>query len=73
LRLPRMRDGLSALRMAVLYPFRRSIMCRYVHCELTRNAVLDLTTIVPATACHQKNYVATYSRFRLYETNSIGC
>jgi hypothetical protein len=37
-----MRDGLSALRMAVLCPFCRSSMCRYVHCELTRNEVLDL-------------------------------
>jgi hypothetical protein len=58
-----MRDGLSALRMAVLCPFRRSSMCRYVHRELTRNELLDLTPIVPTTACHQKNYVGTYSRF----------
>jgi hypothetical protein len=33
LRLPHMRDGLSALRMAVLCPFRRSSMGRYVHRE----------------------------------------
>jgi hypothetical protein len=52
LRLPHMRDGLSALRMAVLCPFRRSSMCRYMHRELTRNESLDLTIIVPATACH---------------------
>ena len=58
-----MRDGLSALGMAVLCPFRRSSMCRYVYRELTRNEVLDLITIVPATACHQKNYVGTYSRY----------
>jgi hypothetical protein len=32
-RLPHMRDGLSALRMAVWCPFRRSSMCRYVHRE----------------------------------------
>ena len=25
---------------------------------------LDLTTIVPATACHQRNYVETYSRYK---------
>ena len=58
-----MRDGLSALGMAVLCPFRRSSMCRYVYRELTRNEVLDLTTIIPAAACQQKNYVGTYSRF----------
>jgi hypothetical protein len=28
--------------MAVLCPFRRSSMCRYVHRELTRNELLDL-------------------------------
>ncbi len=27
-----------------------------------RNELLDLTTIVPATAYHQRNYVETYSR-----------
>jgi len=62
LRLPHMRDGLSARRMVVLSPFCRSSMGRYVHCELTRNELLDLTTVVSATACHQKNYVGTYSR-----------
>ena len=60
-----MRDGLSALRMAVLGPFRRSSMCRYMHRELTRNASLDLTALVSATACHQKHDVGTYSRFRV--------
>ena len=38
-------------------------MCRPVHCELVRNAWLDLTTIVPATPCHQRNYVEPYSRY----------
>jgi IstB-like ATP binding protein len=57
-----MRDGLSALRMAVWCPFRRSSMYRYMHRELTRNESLDLTAIVSATACHQKHYVGTYSR-----------
>jgi hypothetical protein len=28
-----------------------------------RNALLDLTPIILATACHQRNYVETYSRF----------
>ena len=62
LRLPQMRDGLSALRMAVWCPFRRSSIGRYVHCELMRNELLDLPTIVPTTACYQKDYVGTDSR-----------
>src|SRR5215475_4021501 len=33
LRLPHRRDGLSALRLAVLCPFCRSSMGRDVHCE----------------------------------------
>ena len=28
-----------------------------------RSALLDLTPIIPATACHQRNYVERYSRF----------
>ena len=38
-------------------------MCRQVHRELTRNELRDLATIVPATACKQRNYVGTYSRY----------
>jgi hypothetical protein len=30
--------------------------------ELLRNALLDFTPSIPATACHQRNYVETYSR-----------
>src|SRR6266581_1621381 len=60
--LPHGRDGLSARWMAVLCPFRRPSMCRPVHCELMRSELLDLTTIVPATPCHLRNYVAPYSR-----------
>src|SRR2546426_10242598 len=58
------RDGLSARRMAVLCTFRAPSLCRHVHCELLRNALLDLTPIIPATACHQRNYVETYSRYK---------
>src|SRR2546425_2851370 len=29
-----------------------------------RSALLDLTPIIPVTACHQRNYVETYSRCR---------
>ena len=38
-------------------------MCRPVPRQFMRNALLDLTTIVLATACHQSNDVETYSRF----------
>jgi hypothetical protein len=58
--LPHMRDGLSAPLMEVLCPFRRPSMCRQVHRACMRNAVLDLTTIVPTTACRQRNDVGTY-------------
>src|SRR6266849_7336768 len=58
------RYGLSVLWMAVLWPFRRPPMCRPVHCELMCSVLLDLTTIVPATPCHQRIYVEPYSRYR---------
>ncbi len=61
--LPHGRDGLSARRMAVLWTFREPSLCRHVHRECMRNAVLDLTPIIPATACHQRNYVERYSRY----------
>ena len=64
--LPHGRDGLSARRMAVLWTFREPSLCRHVHCELMRNAVLNLTLIIPATACHQRNYAERYSRCRYY-------
>ena len=35
-----------------------------VHRELLRSAVLDLSPIISATACHQRNYVERYSRYR---------
>jgi hypothetical protein len=57
------RDGLSARRMAVFCPFRKPSLCRHVHRELLRSALLDLTPIVPATAYHHRNYVETYSKF----------
>ena len=37
-------------------------LCRHVHRELLRNALLDFTPSIPATACHQRNYSQTYSR-----------
>jgi hypothetical protein len=60
--LPQGRDGLSARRMAVLGTFREPSLCRHVPHELMRNVVLNLTLIIPATACHQRNYVERYSR-----------
>src|SRR5438094_3742154 len=63
LTLPHVRDGLSVLWMAVLCTFRRPSMGRSVHHEFMRTKLLALTTIVPATACHQRNYVEPYSRF----------
>ena len=57
-------DGLSARRMAVLCTFREPSMSRHVRREFMRSALLDLTPIIPATACHQRNYVETYSRYR---------
>jgi hypothetical protein len=59
---PPVRDGLRVLWMAVLWTFRRLAMCRPGPRQLTRNALLDVTTIIPATTCHQRNYVEAYSR-----------
>ena len=64
LTLQHVHDGLRVLLMAVLCAFRRLSRCRPVHRQLTRNALLDLTTIIPATTCHQRNYVEAYSRSR---------
>jgi hypothetical protein len=49
--------------MAVLWTFRAPSLCRHVHRELLRKAALNLTLIIPATACHQRNYVGRYSRY----------
>jgi len=62
--LPHGRNGLSVRRMAVLSTFREPSLCRQVHRELMRNAVLDLTPIIPTTACHQRNYIERYSRYK---------
>ena len=47
----------------VVYVPRALSVC-HVHRELMRNAVLDLTPIIPTTACHQSNYVERYSRYK---------
>src|SRR6266571_8138663 len=56
------RDRLFARRMAVLSTFREPSLCRHVHRELLRSVLLDMTPIIAATACHQRNYVERYSR-----------
>ena len=56
------RDGLSTRRMAGLWTFHTPSMYRQGHHEFMRNAVLDLSLIIPITACHQRNYVGSYSR-----------
>ena len=49
---PHMRDGLSALLMEVFCTFRRPSMCRQVHREFMRNALLDLADAV----CNQRHW-----------------
>ena len=63
-RLPHRRDGLSARLLEVWCTFCRPSLCRQVHRAFMRNALLDYTPILPATACHQSSYVETYSRYR---------
>ena len=62
LMLPHRRDGLSALLREGLWTFRKSSMCRHMHRELTRNALLDVTIIILTTTCRQRNYSMAYSR-----------
>jgi len=61
--LPPRRNGLNAWRMAVLSTFREPSLGHHVHRESLRSVVLDLTPIIAATACHQRNYVDRYSRY----------
>jgi len=63
--LPHGRDGLRARRMAVRWTRREPSLGRHVRRELMRNALLGFTPIILATACYQRNYVATYSRCKL--------
>src|SRR4029450_4092362 len=61
--LPHGRNGLSVRRRAMLSTFREPSLCRHAHRELLRSVWLDLTPIIAATACHQRNYVEGYSRY----------
>ena len=67
--LPQGRNGLSARRMAVLETFRAPALCRHVHRAFMRNAVRDFTPILPATACHQRNDVERYRRYKTLESH----
>jgi hypothetical protein len=67
LTLPHVRAGLSVLLMEVFCPFRMPSMCRQVHRPFMRNELPALTTTVPTTACRQRNYVETYSKYRSSE------
>jgi hypothetical protein len=60
--LPHGCEGLHVLRMTVLWTFRRPFMGRPVPRQLLRNELLDLPTIVPATAYHRRSYAERYSR-----------
>jgi hypothetical protein len=51
--------------MAVLSTFRALSLGRHVHRELMRSALLNLTPIIAATACYQRNYVERYSRYNI--------
>src|SRR5262245_11764 len=51
--------------MAVLERVRAPSLYRRVHRALMRNALRDLPSIIPATACHQRNYIERYRRFAL--------
>jgi len=62
--LPHGRNGLNAQRMAVVSTFREPSLCRHVPRELWRSVWLDLPPIIAVTACHQRNCVERYSRFK---------
>jgi hypothetical protein len=49
-------------RMTMWWTFRRPCMGRPVPRQLLRNALRNLTTIVPATAYHRRRYAEKYSR-----------
>jgi hypothetical protein len=53
--LPQGRDGLRARRMVVWWTCRAPSLYRHVHRECMRNAMLDVTPIVPATAYHRRS------------------
>ena len=56
-------EGLCVRRMTVWWTCRRPFMGRPVPRQLLRNTLLDLTTIMPATAYNRVSYTERYSRF----------
>jgi hypothetical protein len=48
---------LSMRRMAVLWPGGAPSLGHHVHRALLRNAWLDFAPRIPATACHERNYI----------------
>jgi hypothetical protein len=67
LTLPHVRYGLSVLLMEVFCPCRMPSLCRQVHRQFMHNKLPAFATIVPTTACRQRNYVETYSGYRSSE------
>jgi hypothetical protein len=55
-------EGLRVQRRTVWWTFRRPCMGRPVPRQFMRDALLDVTTIVPATASHRRSYAERYSR-----------
>jgi hypothetical protein len=68
--LPHGYEGLRVRRRTVLWTFRRPFMGRPVPRQLLCNALLDLTTIVPATAYHRRSY--TRDTVGLAQTLDLG-
>jgi hypothetical protein len=50
--LPHEGEGLRMRRKTALWTFRRPFMGHWAPRQCLRNAVLDVTTLVPATAYH---------------------
>jgi|SRR5215510_9522495 len=63
------RDAAARVRRAAraaagVLIFRRPSLCRPVHRQCMRNKLLDVTTLVLATAGYQRNDVETYRRYK---------
>ena len=71
MRLPHGCEGLRVRRRTVLWTFRRPFMGRPVPRQFLRNALLDVTTIVPATAYHRRSYAERYSRFNVHKKQRL--
>jgi hypothetical protein len=70
-------EGLRVRRMTVWWTFRRPCMGRPVPRQFMRNALLDVTTIMSATAYYRRSYAeryrrSTYVQLSTCETPSFG-